>query len=138
MRVERKGRLREISSHFQPLLTLCVELQFYSVMVADIGHIGEKFHEYRNVSEYWNSRLIERGSVDTFKEFSHVMVFGGVQVPDVDGNWFVAKWEGTTTVSGLYKAGPYSNGAAKSFSGSVFDIQLGAVCRSHNAGTGWH
>ncbi len=132
-RRDRKVRLQAITRKFAPVLFFCVEMPFYDVMVAEVGRRGEKHHEYRAVSEHWSSRLLEPDNVDVYKEFSHVMVFGGVQVPDVDGKWFVAKWERTSTSSGPHKAGPYSNGAAKSFSTSVFVIELGKVLQSHRA-----
>jgi hypothetical protein len=102
-------------------------------MVADVGWRGEKYHEYRNASKHWNERLTETGSGGKVKEFRHVMVFGGVQVPEVDGNWFIAKWVKTTPVDGPMEVGPYSNGAKKSFVGRVWDIELGTVCSRHNA-----
>ncbi len=103
----------------------------YEVMVAEVGEVGEKNHEYREDKVFWTNRLFLHGDESKPKNFTHVMVFGGVHVPDVDASWFIAKWVGVKPIHGRYKAGPYSNGAFKEFEGRIWDVEIGTMVQKH-------
>ena len=107
-------------------------MEMYEVMVAEVGKVGEKNHEYRSDTVYWLQRLFVDGDESRPKKFTHAMIFGGVHVPDVDGNWFIATWVGVKPINVHgYRAGPYSNGALLEFEGRVWDIELGPMVQKH-------
>ena len=106
-------------------------------MVAEVGEVGEKGTEYRANSDYWKGRLCLAGNTSQPREYDYVMCFGGVNVPMVDADWFVARFKSsrlrtyTTTTTTTTTVGPYTNGAKKSFTGDVWEIELGVVVSNH-------
>ena len=121
---------------FGRVLLLTLTAPMYSVMVAEVGEVGEKGTEYRANSDYWKGRLCLAGNTSQPREYDYVMCFGGVNVPMVDADWFVARFKSSrlrtyTTTTTTTTVGPYTNGAKKSFTGDVWEIELGVVVRNH-------
>ena len=115
------------------MLRVCVDMDVYNVMVAEIGEMGEKRSEYRADTVYWNSRLCLGGDTDRLRAFTCVMVFGGCHCFNNSAAWFIAEYRShafcvRTTPLVL---GPYSNRCRRVFEGSVWEIKLGKVLNRH-------
>ena len=112
------------------VLDVCVRWGFYEVMTAPVGFRGEKGEEYRadvdpSKRAYWRPRLHNR-------TYTHVKVYGGVNVPTQSAPWTVFKFEyihHRLVVTGHFTCGPYSNNQSLTFHcDEMWAIGLGVVC----------
>ena len=112
------------------VLEVCVCWGFYEVMTAAVGHRGEKREEYRadvdrSKRAHWRPRLHNR-------TYTHVKVYGGVNVPIQSAPWTVFKFEyihHRLVGTGHFTCGPYSNNQSLTFHcNEMWAIGLGVVC----------
>ncbi len=119
------------------VLPVCVDGEMYEVMTGEVGMRGEKGVEYRmdNVGKrpYWTPRLKGR-------RYDRVKVYCGTHVPNESAAWTMFRWDSTEEAflaGDAFTAGPYSNGAARTFSVRagvpLFIIHLGVITGRHYA-----
>ena len=127
------GILRGEDVDKRSVLKMTVALDFYHVLSTfAVGEYGEKRDDYRadkpDKRPYWHPRLHNR-------TYDVVKIYGGVSAFDDTASWTLFEFLGVTPMmpdAGSFTAGPYSNGASKTFScKSMWAVHLGIVLGRH-------